>query len=109
MVSYLQSALLCAFANPSSSHRRDKIRAFKSQEDIYNFCRTQSEPFYFIVDQKNAFEFESANMDVATNSAKQTAQQFLSQLTAMHYTITSMSANYRTVLHMALKQVNEKK
>ena len=109
MVSYLQSALLCAFADPSSSHRRDKIRAFKSQEDIYDFCRTQSEPFYFIVDQKNALEIEGANMDAATNSTKQTAQQFLSQLTAMHYTITSASANYRTALHMAKKQTGERK
>jgi hypothetical protein len=108
MVSYLQSALLCAFADPSSSHWRDKIRAFKSQEDIYDFCRKQSEPFYFIVDQKNALEIEGANMDIATNSAKQTAQQFLSQLTAMHYTITSASANYRTALRMEMKQVNEK-
>jgi hypothetical protein len=69
----------------------------------------QSDPFYFIVDQKDALEIEGANMDTATNSAKQTTQLFLSQLTAIHYTITSTSTNYRTALHMAKKQTGERK
>ena len=108
MLSYLQSVFLCAFADPSSSHTCDKIRAFKSKEDIYDFCRTQSKPFYFIVDQKNDLEIGGANTDSATNSAKLTVQHFLGQITALHYTITSTSANYQTALHMAKKQVNEK-
>jgi len=105
---YIQSALLCAFADPSLSDSRDKIRAFKSQDDISNFCRAQ-EALYLIVDQKNALETEGANMDTATNSAKEATQRFLSQITAIHYTIASASANYGTALHMAKKQSGDQK
>jgi hypothetical protein len=64
---------------------------------------------YFIVNQKNALEAEGANMDMATNSAKQATQEFLNQITAIHYMITSGSANYRMAMHMVAKQTGEQK
>jgi hypothetical protein len=105
---YFQSALLCAFADPSLSDSRDEIRACKSQDDITNFCRAQ-EALYFIVDQKNALETGGSNIDAVTNSTKEATQRFLSQITATHYTITSVSANYGTALHMAKKQSGDQK
>jgi hypothetical protein len=105
---YMQTALLCAFADPSSSDERDKIRGLESQEDIIYFCDRQM-PMYFIVDQMNALDRESDNMDTVDNQRKAAAQEYLDQLTSSHYRITSASANHRTAMHMAKKQTNEMK
>lgn len=107
-IGYLQSALLCTFADPSSLHTRDDIRALKSFSNIINFC--QQEILYFIIDQKNAFdESEDINMDINNNSKKNAVREFLCELTAPHYVITSASADHRTAMHMAEKQTGERK
>jgi hypothetical protein len=105
---YMHTALLCAFANPSSSDERNKIRALKSQDDIIDFCAGHV-PLYFIIDQMNALDHEGGNMDTVDNRRKAAAQEYLDELTSGHYRITSASANYQTAMHMARKQTGERK
>jgi energy-coupling factor transporter ATP-binding protein EcfA2 len=105
---YMQTALLCAFADPSSSDERDRIRGLESQEDIIYFCDRQM-PMYFIVDQMNALDREDANMDTKDNERKAATQIFLNGLTYGQYRITSASASHRTAVHMAKKQTNDSK
>jgi hypothetical protein len=105
---YLQSALLCAFADPSSTSLRDKIRQFKTAEDATNFVRTLGNiRLYFIVDQINALEHEDVNTDNVSNTMKDNIRDFLFAMFVSHYSITSASANYRTALHMRQKQTSE--
>jgi len=61
-IRYMKTALLCAFADPSSSEKRQRIRALNSQEDIELFCG-QQKPMYFIIDQMNALDHEETNRD----------------------------------------------
>jgi beta-glucosidase/6-phospho-beta-glucosidase/beta-galactosidase len=104
----MQTALLCAFADPSSSDEHDKIRALKSQDDIMHFC-DEHMPVYFIVDQMNALDHEDVNMDTVDNQRKTVAQESLDKLTSSHYQITSASANHRTAMHMKKMQTGEMK
>jgi hypothetical protein len=60
---YIQSALLCAFADPASASTRAAIRAFRTTEDINDFCHTAVEPFYFIIDQIDALQCDDLNVD----------------------------------------------
>jgi hypothetical protein len=109
-LSYLQSALLCAFADPSLSSIQDEIRACSSLDDLVYFCGDQSvTPLYFIIDQKNALEHEPDNTDPALNKSKAVVWDLLGRITAGHYTITGASANYNTALHMQGKQQGELK
>jgi hypothetical protein len=104
---YMQSALLCAFADPLSSDERDEIRALKSQDDIIAFCRNHLSA-YFIIDQMNALD-EDPNMDTVGNNQKAAAQIFLDRLTNGHYRITSTSAGHKAAVHMSKNQTGDKK
>lgn len=53
---YIQSAMLCSFADPSSLACHNEIRSFQSMEDVWKFCGTLKTHLYFIVDQINALE-----------------------------------------------------
>src|SRR6266487_633234 len=105
---YIQSALLCTFADASSSSHRDKIRSFRNPDDALDFCRNLGERhLYFIVDQINALEHEAPNTDLAQNDHKAVLSDFLQRIALGHYIITSASANYRTAQRMAQKQTGE--
>ena len=103
---YMQSALLCAFADPSSSDERNKIRALQSLDDVNYFCGEHA-PVYFIIDQMNALDCEGDNMNTADNRRKAAAQGYLGRLTAGHYQITSRPANHRTAMHMIKDQTGD--
>jgi hypothetical protein len=105
---YMQTTLLCAFADPPSSDVRDEIRALESQDDVIAFC-SQHPSTYFIIDQTNALDREDANMDTKDNERKAATQIFLNGLTYGQYRITSASASHRTAVHMAKKQTNDSK
>ena len=105
---YMQTALLCAFADPASSGVRDEIRALKSSEEVVAFCE-QHRSTYFIIDQINALDFEDANRDRVGNDRKKTAEKFLDELTYGQYRITSASANYKMAVHMGDKEISEKR
>ena len=104
---YMQTALLCAFADPSLDEEREDIRGLESQDDVVAFCSQYQ--IYFIIDQMNALDYEDANRDTVNNERKAAAQSFLDQLTYGQYRITSASANHRTAMHMEKKQTGEKK
>lgn len=109
-LSYIQSAMLCSFADPSSSSlaRRDEIRSFQNMDDALKFCGNFREThLYFIIDQINALEKEETNADSVSNFQKEDLQAFLQKITVGHYSIASASANYRTFQHMAQKQTGE--
>src|SRR3984957_7666913 len=109
-VSYIRSALLCTFSDSSlsSQRRRNNIRFLVSHDKILCFCRgLLNMPMYFIVDQLNALEQESADKDEATNSAKLALSRLLQNLYLGHYSITSASANYRTARYMKNDQTGE--
>jgi hypothetical protein len=79
----MQTALLCAFANPPSSSVHDEIRALKSNENVKAFCKKHW--LYFIVDQMNALYLEDINMDTVVNKRKEVVQEFLDNLTFDQY------------------------
>ncbi|KAI9443719.1 hypothetical protein F5148DRAFT_1255992 [Russula earlei] len=108
---YLKSALLCAFADPSSSHHRTTIRACRSNSDLLAFCRANAnpDPLYFVVDQMNAFHKEESNEDEIANDKKQEFSNLLQEMSAEHYSITCASANRRTMMHMQRKQTGDLK
>ena len=83
-VQYLQSALLCAFADPLSFNKCERIRALQLQDDLERFCRANS-PLYFIIDQMNAMDHEGPNMDIVSNGTKMAIRQYLASLTSGHY------------------------
>jgi hypothetical protein len=105
---YVQTALLCAFADPFSSDERNEIRALRSQDDVIAFCRNHL-PAYFIIDQMNALDLEDPNMDRVNDERKAAAQKFLDRLTNGHYLITSASAGHRSAVHMAGGRTGERK
>lgn len=107
-VRYMQTALLCAFADPASSGVRDEIRALKSPEEVISFCE-QHRSTYFIIDQMNALDLEDANWDRVGNDRKGVAQKFLDELTYGQYRITSASASYKTAVHMSKDQTGDRK
>jgi hypothetical protein len=104
---YLQTALLCAFADPSLSSQRADIRAFGSAADLAMFCQKSPGRWYFIVDQMNAFDEEASNGDVISNVKKNEFNNLLMEMTVSHFTITSASANHKTAMHMQRKQTND--
>jgi hypothetical protein len=105
---YIQSALLCTFADASSSLHRDKIRSFRNTDDALDFCRDFREThLHFIVDQINALEHEAPNTDLVHNDRKDVLSAFLQRIAIGHCIITSASANYRTAQRMAQKQTGE--
>jgi hypothetical protein len=105
---YIQCALLCAFADASSSMYRDKIRRFQTLDDALEFCRNlRSTHLYFIIDQMNALEHEDRNTVMVSNDQKDILAEFLQKISLGHYSITGASANYRTVQRMAQKQTGE--
>ncbi|KAF8333265.1 hypothetical protein F5887DRAFT_994782 [Amanita rubescens] len=104
---YIQSAMLCSFADPSSLARRDEIRSFQNMDDASKFCGNLNTRLYFIVDQINALEQEEINADPVSNSAKQDLWAFLRKIAVGHYRITSASANYKTFRHTKQKQTTE--
>jgi len=108
---YIQSALLCAFADPSSALQRNEIRSLQSMESAKNFCRNRagSKSLYFIVDQINALEHEPPNADDHPNARKEELALFLKGISTGHFYIYSASANYRTARWMAQKQTGEDK
>ena len=107
-LSYIQSAMLCSFADPSSSSHRDKIRSFLKTDDALEFCgNLDATHLYFIIDQINALEDEAPNADSVANHRKEALKTFLQRITLNHYSITSASANYRTARRMAQKQTGE--
>jgi len=105
---YLQTALLCAFADPSSSDKRKTIRTLESLNDLKGFCCANLR-MYFIIDQMNALDDEDPNEDIASNQKKFRAREYLTSLTTGHYRIISASANHKTALHMERKQTGERK
>jgi len=105
---YIQSALLCAFADASSSSHRVMIRSFQSLDDALEFYRTLgSTCLYFIIDQKNALDHEDPNTDMVSNAEKDVLSEFLRKITIDHFSITSASASYRTAQRIARKQSGE--
>lgn len=107
-LSYIQSALLCSFADAPSLALRDKIRSFKNTSDALTFCSNLgTRRLYFIIDQINALEEELPNADSASNSRKEELRTFLQAIPVGHYKITSASANYRTARYMAQRQTND--
>jgi hypothetical protein len=110
-LSYMQSALLCSFADAFSSLHREKIRSFQNISDALEFCRNLDDEtrLYFIIDRINALEDEPPNADLVLNLQKQDLSTFLQKIPLSHYSITSASANYRTARRMAQKQTGETK
>jgi hypothetical protein len=107
-LSYIQSALLCAFADASSSSHRHKIRSFRTVDDALEFCHNfGATQLYFIIDQINSLEHEAPDTDSVPNNQKDVLLTFLRRIVLGHYSITSASANYRTVWRMAQKQTGE--
>jgi len=107
-LSYIQSAMLCSFADASSSSHRDKIRSFQNISDALEFCgNLGTTHLYFIIDQINTLEDEPCNADSVPNSQKGALAIFLRRIPLGHYCITSASANYRTARHMERKQTGE--
>ena len=106
---YIRFALLGAFADPSSSSQRASIRSLGSETEVVKFCNNQSEPMYFILDQKNALDLEDANGDDIYDKWKEPLSYFLVRMTVGHYRITSASANHKTAVHMGRKQTGELK
>jgi len=104
---YMQCALLCAFADPSSSDVRATIRAFESLEALEKFCVNHAEHFYFVVDQMNALDTDGPNMDSVCNRTKDDVRDFLNRITDGYSTIESASANYKTALKMEHRQASE--
>lgn len=106
--SYLQTALLCAFTDPSLSSIRAGIRSCQTIDDLENFCYANG-PLIFIVDQINALEEEDDRSDSITNAEKTELHQLLRRLSS-HYTyITGASANHRAAQRMRQKQTNDLK
>ena len=107
-LAYIQSAMLCSFADASSSSHRDKIRSFQDISDVLQFCgNLEAGHLYFVIDQIDALEDEAPNADSVSNSWKESLLTFLQRIPLGHYSITSASANYRTVRRMAQKQTGE--
>jgi hypothetical protein len=106
---YLQIALLCAFADPSSASKRTIIRSFQSTDDLKKFCRALTRPLYFVIDQVNALEHEDSNEDIVSNEDKDNFQRLLRYITIKGYVVKSASANYLTALRMEQKQSGEDK
>ena len=105
---YIQSALLCSFADAPSLAFRNKIRSFQKINDAIIFCRNLGTMrLYFIIDQMNTLEEELPNTDSVSNPDKQELRAFLHRISTGHYSITSASANYRTAQHMAQKQTGD--
>jgi energy-coupling factor transporter ATP-binding protein EcfA2 len=104
---YIQSALLCTFADPPSSAMRAKIRRLKSNDDLLAFCSSIQTPMYFIVDQMNALEAEELNEDSIPNSAKFDLVKLLQEIFLGHLVIKSASANYRTAQYTRQRQLGE--
>jgi len=94
---YIQSALLCAYADPSSASIRAEIRAFGALADVERFCgERKSGELYFIIDQMNALGQGDPNQDMANNTLKTSLIHFLNRISVGHFRIISASANYNT-------------
>ena len=104
---YMQSALLCTFADPLFKEERKRIRACESLEDISSFYHGIRAFPYLIVDQINAFDLFGLNMDSVAKERKDKCRIFIDGLSVGSFTITSASANYQTAMHMEKKQTNE--
>jgi hypothetical protein len=107
-LAYLQNSLLVAFAEPSLTLERTRIRSCQSLSDILAFCRTQTY-MYFITDQMNALDSEEPNMDNISNEAKRSLKDFFLEVFYGNFSITSASANYRTTQHLVKKQTSDQK
>ncbi|KAF5379728.1 hypothetical protein D9615_005699 [Tricholomella constricta] len=109
-VPYIQSALLSAFSEPSSTSTRDDIRAFESHDDIIQFCGSlpHEKSLYFIIDQKNALDREDDNKGTASNDKKQAVSTLLDKIARGHLVITSASANYQTALEVMSRHHSER-
>jgi hypothetical protein len=108
-LSYIQSALLCAFADPESSSIRDEIRSFDSTDDALDFCNgLVNVRLFFIVDQKNALEHEDTNRDTIPNSDKDALAKLIRRMAIYHYSVSCASTNYG-VMHIAQKQTSSLK
>ena len=106
-LSYIQSALLCAFADPESSSIRDEIRSLESTDDVLDFCNgLVNVQLFFIVDQKNALEHEDTNRDTIPNSDKDALAKLIRRMAIYHYSVSCASTNYGTVI-MAKKETSE--
>jgi hypothetical protein len=99
----MQCALLCAFAEPSSSHIRAGIRAFESLEALANFCVNHAEPLYFVFDQVNALNVNAPNMDSVSNRTKDGVRDFLNRITYGHFLIECGSATTLQMEHRAIE------
>lgn len=106
---YLKSALLCAFPDPPSFRDRIAIRACSSVQHLLQFCQARQDRWYFIIDQRNALDPEELGQDMASNSAKTEWSAVLLEMAVTHYSITSASANHKTVKHMRQKQTGDLK
>lgn len=104
---YLKSALLCAFPDPPSFRDRIAIRACSSVRELSEFCRTGQDRWYFIIDQVNALDPEEPGQDVCSNRTKMELLEVLQEMAVTHYSITSASANHKTVKHMQRKQTGD--
>jgi hypothetical protein len=110
-LSYIQCALLCALGiySPSDLSLRTKIRGCSSLAEIVQLFETRiyKSPWFFVIDQMNAFDKEDCNEDEIANDTKDKLLRQLMAITSEHYLITSASANRKTVKHMEQKQTGD--
>jgi hypothetical protein len=106
--SYFQTALLCGFADPASSHSHAAIRSCLVLEDLERFCQDGVQ-LIIIVDQINALEEDETCNDIISNEQKRDLHQLLRRLSAHHPYITGASANHRAAQRMKQKQTNDLK
>ena len=109
-VRYVKDALLLAFGD--SPNHQQEIAALESADDIAAFSEriyNEEIDLYFIVDQMNALDFEEDNKDASSNGMKEKVSEGLNSIMYGHYVVKSASANYRTAMHMEMKQTNELK
>jgi hypothetical protein len=108
-VGYMQDALLLAYAE--DKQKQQEIIRCQTDADILAFCRNQSRfSLMFIIDQMNALEVGAGeNEESVSNDRKTQIRNYIAQMTARQYGITSASANYAVAKHADTKLTNEVK
>jgi hypothetical protein len=96
------SAMLFAWADDES--KQQKIMALDTQDDIYQFFRSQKN-IIFVADQTNSFEDEEGD-NGETKKEKAEVHRWLRRCRARHKAILSSSANNHLILSGALRQSN---
>ena len=101
-VQYMMSAMLFAWADDKS--KQEMIMALETQEEIYQFFRTQKD-IIFIIDQLNALEKEKDD-DECTANEKAQLRRWLGRLWARsrQKAILSLSANNHSILNRVSRQ-----